>query len=57
MKKLTKKFSLIMFIVLMGMGSLIPVHAQTRGVGPEMNYEEPIMMAYYRTWRDACNAS
>ena len=53
MKKLTKKFSLIMFIVLMGMGSLIPIHAQTRGVGPEMNYEEPIMMAYYRTWRDA----
>ncbi len=42
-----------MFIVLMGMGSLIPIHAQTRGVGPEMNYDEPIMMAYYRTWRDA----
>ncbi|CAM3435652.1 InlB B-repeat-containing protein [Erysipelothrix anatis] len=53
MKKLVKRFSLIMFIVLMGMGSLIPIHAQTRGVGPEMNYDEPIMMAYYRTWRDA----
>ncbi len=32
--------------------SLIHVNAQNGEVGPQKNYNEPLLMAYYRTWRD-----